>query len=158
GGSHPRIAKCARLQTEATGSCFAQVEVIMAKIAVTLGLGALFVGASAFACPVERSGLSGEPSAHVVVHCLANFGAAADPAANDVDEAWFVPAGNADDDAVEAAYLAEEQATASAMRAWMQSLASGLLALLAVALAAIGLARLGNLRRPLPLTVLSRRP
>ncbi len=63
-----------------------------------------------------------------------------------------------DDGAVEAAYLAEEQATAQAMRAWMQSLASGLIALLSVALAAVGLARLGNARRPLAMTVLSRRP
>ncbi|MGZ3443735.1 MAG: hypothetical protein ACXVDD_29645, partial [Polyangia bacterium] len=55
-------------------------------------------------------------------------------------------------------YLAEEQATAQAMRAWMQSLASGLIALLTVALAAVGLARLGNARRPLAMTVLARRP
>jgi hypothetical protein len=130
----------------------------MAKIAVTLGLGALLMSASASACPVERNGLSDEPSTHVVVHCLANCGETAEPVVADSDQASSVLSGRPDDDAVEAAYLAEEQATASAMRAWMQSLASGLLALLAVALAAIGLARLGNLRRPLPLTVLSRRP
>jgi hypothetical protein len=127
----------------------------MAKIAVTLGLGAFLVGASASACPVERAGLSGEPNGHIVVHCLANCG---ELVASPADASVSLAGTLADEDAVEAAYLAQEQATTSAMHAWMQSLASGLLSLLAVALAAIGLARLSNLRRPLPLTVLSRRP
>jgi hypothetical protein len=129
----------------------------MAKIAFSLGLGALLMAASASACPVERGGFTGEPGARVVVHCLANCGETVDPMVDDGEEAAATTLPT-EETTVEAAYVAEEQATAAAMRAWMQSLASGLLALLTVALAAIGLARLGNLRRPLPLTVLARRP
>lgn len=119
----------------------------MIKIAPMLGLGALLLGAaSANACP-ERIG----PAQPAPVR-LASWTVAVDDEA--IGSATLV----AEDDALEAAYLAEEQATAAAMRAWMQSLASGLIALLTIALAAVGLARLGNARRPLALTVMSRRP
>jgi hypothetical protein len=111
----------------------------MTKVALPLVLGALFASAApASACPADRAAV------------------AADDDIDALADERLVPA--ADDDAIEAAYLAEEQATAAAMRAWMQSLASGLIALLTVALAAVGLARLGNSRRPLAMTVLSRRP
>lgn len=124
----------------------------MIKIAALLGLSALFLGiAPAYACPADRAGFPDEPPLRLAWTVSADEDEATDALAADRSAA-------VDDATVEAAYLAEEQATASAMRAWMQSLASGLIALLTVALAAIGLARLANVRRPLAMTVLARRP
>jgi hypothetical protein len=127
----------------------------MIKIAVSLGLGALFLSAApAYSCPADRAGFAAGPPVR--------FAAWTVPVVED-DEAPEVLVGDTigpapDDDAIEAAYLAEEQATATAMRAWMQSLASGLIALITIALAAVGLARLANARRPLAMSVLARRP
>lgn len=126
----------------------------MTKLASLPLVSALLLSAApASACPADRTA--------VTQSTPIRFAAWTVPVAADDDADAFatdrlVPV--ADDDAIEAAYLAEEQATAAAMRAWMQSLASGLIALLTVALAAVGLARLGNARRPLAMTVLARRP
>ncbi len=125
----------------------------MTRFVFLLGLGALLAGAaSASACP-ERAGFAvdGPPVR------FAAWTIPVDTAATD-DELAADAIGPAEDDATQAAYVAEEQATATAMRAWMQSLASGLIALITVALAAVGLARLANARRPLAMTVLARRP
>jgi hypothetical protein len=125
----------------------------MIKIAALFGLGVLFLGAApAYACPADRAGLPDTPPLRLTWTTTMDD---EDVGAELADDS-IVP--GVDDAAVEAAYLAEEQATATAMRAWMQSLASGLIALLTVALAAIGLARLANSRRPLAMTVLARRP
>lgn len=126
----------------------------MIKILAPLGLGALLLAAAApaSACPADRAGLADDPPLRLAWTVAADDDDAADTLADD----RLTPA--VDDATVEAAYLAEEQATATAMHAWMQSLASGLIALLTVALAAIGLARLANVRRPLAMTVLARRP
>ncbi|MCU1276628.1 MAG: hypothetical protein JWM53_174, partial [bacterium] len=124
----------------------------MTKLAASLGLGALLLSAApASACPAERAAFESTP---------VRFAAWTIPvAADEDDELGPATIAAAEDDAsIEATYLAEEQATAQAMRAWMQSLASGLIALLTVALAAVGLARLGNSRGPLAMTVLARRP
>jgi hypothetical protein len=123
----------------------------MNKTAAMLGLGALlFATAPATACPADRAGFTDAPAVRFASWTVPVDGV--DPLS---DDGIGLPA---DDEAIEAAYLAEEQATAQAMRAWMQSLASGLIALLTVALAAVGLARLGSSRRPLAMTVLARRP
>ncbi|MDB4964793.1 MAG: hypothetical protein JWN44_482 [Myxococcales bacterium] len=123
----------------------------MIRSAAMLGLGALLLAAApANACPADRAGFPEAPTIRFATWTVPIDGV--DPVAEDSIHLAV------DDDAVEAAYLAEEQATAQAMRAWMQSLASGLIALLTVALAAVGLARLGSARRPLAMTVLARRP
>ena len=126
----------------------------MSKIAASLGLGALLLSAApASACPTERA-----PFAEATP---VRFAAWTIPVAIDDDDDVLAAdtIASADDDAAtQAAYLAEQQSTAQAMRLWMQSLASGLIALLTIALAAVGLARLGNARRPLATTVLARRP
>jgi hypothetical protein len=120
----------------------------MIKTALTVALGALFLTAPASACPSDRAGF-------IVVNGVD-------------DESELLPDDTVSDDtigaisdedaALEASYVAEEQATAQAMRAWMQSLASGLVALLTIALAAVGLSRLASVRRPLAMTVMTRRP
>lgn len=124
----------------------------MIKFVLPLGLGALLLSAApAFACPTPSFNES----------TPVRFAAWTIPVAAGDDEDGLSQATIAaveDDASLEAAYLAEEQATAQAMRVWMQSLASGLMALMCVALAAVGLARLGNARRPLAMTVLARRP
>ena len=111
----------------------------MTKTALLLGLATLFCTARpAFACPNDRASFAIDGVR--VVHCLSGCGSlrlAPTTISEQTDELI-----GGDDDAVEAAYLAEEQATATAMHAWMQSLAAGLLALLTVALAGVGLARL----------------
>lgn len=125
----------------------------MIKIAALLGLGVLLLGAApAYACPADRPGASDDAPLRLTWVTAVDDEDVGDQLADD----RIGP--GADDAAADAAYLAEEQATATAMRAWMQSLASGLIALLTVALAAIGLGRLANSRRPLALTVLARRP
>jgi hypothetical protein len=63
-----------------------------------------------------------------------------------------------DESTLQAAWRAEEQASTQAMRAWMGSLAAGLTALMALAMVAVALARLSATRRPLALTMLTRRP
>jgi hypothetical protein len=114
-----------------------------------LALGVSLLAAPALACPIEGPLLVAGPQV-----------TRAAVAWERVDEPDRIGAVTPSDDeaALEAAYVAEEQATAQAMRAWMQSLASGLIALLTVALAALGLSRLANVRRPLPMTILARRP
>ena len=125
----------------------------MIKIAALFGLGLLLFGAApAYACPADRAGVPDDAPLRLTWTTAVDDEDVGDELANDS----IGP--NVDDAAVESAYFAEEQATAAAMRAWMQSLASGLIALLTVALAAIGLARLANSRRPLAMTVLARRP
>jgi hypothetical protein len=123
-------------------------------IKAALGLGALLLTAApAHACPAERAALNESTPIR--------FAAWTIPVATGDDDDGLTEttiAAVEDDASHEAAYLAEEQATAQAMRSWMQSLASGLIALLTVALAAVGLARLGGARRPLSMTVLARRP
>jgi hypothetical protein len=121
----------------------------MIKTTLMLVLGVSLMGSPAVACPCDHA------AAAVNDGCTFGLRLAA------IEEPSRISAAepSSDDEAaLEAAYVAEEQATAHAMRAWMQSLASGLIALFAVALAALGLARLGNLRRPLPMTILARRP
>lgn len=124
----------------------------MTKTALRLALGALLLGAPAvaLACPCDPHDPTPE-FMHVTPE-------ATTVAVDDSDRISAFEEAGSDDAALEAAYVAEEQATAQAMRSWMQSLASGLIALLTVALAALGLARLANVRRPLPMTILSRRP
>ena len=126
----------------------------MTKLLGSLGLGALLLSAApAKACPAERPAFTESTPIR--------FAAWTVPIVSGDDEDGLSQATIAaveDDASLEAAYLAEEQATATAMRVWMQSLASGLIALLTVALAAVGLARLGGARRPLAMTVLARRP
>src|ERR1700750_2842448 len=96
----------------------------------TLGLGALLLTAApALACP--------SPSFAAAEATPVRFAAWTIPVAAGDDEDGLSEttiAAVEDDSALEPAYLAEEQATAQAMRAWMQSLASGLIALLTVAL------------------------
>lgn len=121
----------------------------MIKIAAMFGLGVLLLGAAPANAYPDRLGAPAGPPVR-----LASWSIPVDDALDDGP----ATIGVADDDALDAAYLAEEQATATAMRAWMQSLASGLIALLTIALAAVGLARLGQARRPLAMTVLARRP
>ena len=126
----------------------------MIKIAAPLGLGALLLTAApALACPSERAAVGESTPVRFAAWTVSVA------AGDDEDGLSEASIAAAEDDAqLEAAYLAEEQATATAMRVWMQSLASGLIALLTVALAAVGLARLGGARRPLAMTVLARRP
>ncbi|HEX4459411.1 MAG TPA: hypothetical protein VIA18_15635 [Polyangia bacterium] len=144
----------------------------MTKTALLLGLGTLlFVAPPVHACPNDRAAFVIDGIR--VVHCLANCGAdhrqklTSTIGVGDhetlLDEGLRLSDGiygstGDDDAAMEAAFQAEESATATAMHAWMQSLASGLLALVAVALAGVGLARLGQMRRPLAMTVMARRP
>jgi hypothetical protein len=139
----------------------------MTKTALLLGLGTvLFAVQPVHACPNDRSAFLIDGIR--VVHCLTNCGADRRASVSIGsfdrhdsllgDDSDSIYGGSPDDDAMEATYRAEEAATATAMHAWMQSLASGLLALLAVAVAGVGLARLGQMRRPLAMTVLARRP
>ncbi len=126
----------------------------MIKAAASLGLGALLLTAApALGCPAERAAFAESTPIRFAAWTIP-------VAAGDDDDGLSETtiAAVEDDASLEAAYLAEEQATAQAMRSWMQSLASGLIALLTVALAAVGPARLGNSRRPLSMTVLARRP
>jgi hypothetical protein len=109
-------------------------------------LSVITLGAPALACPGDPHDQAAE-LVQVRTHD-----------SDDSDSIGAVTSASDDDATLEAAYVAEEQATAQAMRAWMQSLASGLIALLTVALAALGLSRLATLRRPLPMTILARRP
>ena len=127
----------------------------MTKIAVSLGLGALLLGAApASACPAENARFADAPPVH-----FAAWTVPVDPIDDDTpDDGSPSTIAAADDGTLDTAYLADEQATATAMHAWMQSLASGLIALLTVAFAAVGLARLAGARRPLAMTVLARRP
>src|SRR5262245_8552133 len=118
----------------------------MTRTVAMLGLGVLLLAAApVLACPADRAGFADAPAVRFASWTVPIDGV--DPLAAETEiDSIGLPA---DDDAIEAAYLAEEQATAQAMRSWMQSLASGLIALLTVALCAVGLARLGASRRPL---------
>jgi hypothetical protein len=141
----------------------------MTKTALLLGLGTVLLAAQPVrACPNDRAAFLIDGIR--VVHCLTNCGVDRRLVSLGVDRAIDGYDGEglgfsdgsssspSNDDAMEAAYQAEESATATAMHVWMQSLASGLLALFAVAIAGVGLARLGQMRRPLAMTVLARRP
>jgi hypothetical protein len=76
-----------------------------------------------------------------------------------IDRYWAAEAdSNADEATLQAAYLAEEEASTEAMHVWMRSLAAGLVALVIMALVAVGLTRLSVARRPLAVTMLARRP
>jgi hypothetical protein len=126
----------------------------MIKLTASLGLGALLLSAApASACPAQRAAFTESTPIRFAAWTIP---VAAGDDEDGLSEATIAAA--EDDASLEAAYLAEEQATAQAMRVWMQSLASGLIALLTVALAAVALARLGSARRPLAMTVLARRP
>src|ERR1700760_3071518 len=102
----------------------------MTKTALLLGLGALFCTARpAFACPSDRASFAIDGVR--IVHCLSGCGSLR-LAPTTISESTDELIGGGDDDVLDDAYLAEEQATATAMRAWMQSLAAGLLALMTV--------------------------
>src|SRR4051812_23672904 len=133
--SQIKCRKCAPLQTRVIGAWFAQGEATMTKLVASLGLGALLLSAApALACPAERPVF---PEATTVRFAAWTIPVAAGDDEDGLSETTIAAVEN--DASLEAAYLAEEQATAQAMRLWMQSLASGLIALLTVALAAVGL-------------------
>lgn len=116
----------------------------MIKTAALLGL-LLFGAAPAFACPAAPDDA---PLRLLWTTTLGEEGTLLDAGVDSVHEGA----------ALRAAYAVQERATACALRAWMQSLASGFLALLTVALAAAGLLRLAHRRRSLASTALTRRP